>query len=178
MVETQYDLNGVVGEHVYGLDPAVGHVDATWTVSHDEAGRLVDLVGPAVGSDPGARSPRPVVSSQAPAPVHPYLGHRRPPALRRRNRSRPNRAESDGDGLAALYAIGHDTFDGDGGDGGLPGGNFGPGYGRRDQLDWNDLLPSRVLMGGCGAGASYSVGVPGWIVGGGLALAYGVNDGL
>lgn len=53
VVETQYDVNGVVAEHVYGLVPADGHADATWAVSHDEAGRLVDLVGPAVGSDPG-----------------------------------------------------------------------------------------------------------------------------
>ena len=50
--ERTYDGMYVDTIHVYGTDTA-GHADATWDVSYDDAGRLVDLVGPAVGADPG-----------------------------------------------------------------------------------------------------------------------------
>ncbi len=48
ITEFSYDEAGVTTVHAYATDSA-GHVDASWSVVNDRAGRLVDLVGPNVG---------------------------------------------------------------------------------------------------------------------------------
>ena len=37
----------MIDQHVYATDD-IGHVDASWTISNDDAGRLVELIGPTV----------------------------------------------------------------------------------------------------------------------------------
>ena len=48
LTERIWDAAGVMCQRVYATDN-IGHVDATWTLTNDPSGRLVDLVGPTVG---------------------------------------------------------------------------------------------------------------------------------